>query len=150
MRSLITTLALLGACTTTTQLMDPPVPPPTPECTTNADCGDDVCGRDAFCSAPSDVRTVHVSWTINHQAADATTCAPSPIFDVEFQTDPISADRGGTIDFARVPCDEGLFTIDRIPTKYWVAGAKTSPTGGSSGMYVPIDETNSAKIDLPY
>jgi hypothetical protein len=123
----------------------------TPTCQTDADCAGDVCARDGACTAPADLQKVHVTWTIFGGPADATSCAAFPDFEVELFTDsafPTGA--GDELSFTPVPCAEGLFTVDRIPRRYWIAGAKTSATGDSSGMYVPLDATGTAAINLPY
>jgi hypothetical protein len=141
-------LSMLAAVSCAAESTDPS-PPAMVACDSDVDCqGGTVCARDGLCWDAGDVRAVHVTWTIAHQPADAMTCAPSPALKVSFESDP---DPGApTLAFAPVPCTEGLYTVDRIPLMYWIGGAETSATGNRSGMWVPLDDTDTAAIDLLY
>ncbi|HEV7558309.1 MAG TPA: hypothetical protein VGO00_22725 [Kofleriaceae bacterium] len=85
-----------------------------PDCTVDSDCGGLVCARDGTCRAPSEVRHVTVTWKIDGMAADAQTCVPTPDLFVQF--DGSSFD--GSLGFAPVPCAQGQFNIDKLPTDY--------------------------------
>ena len=84
------------------------------ECSRDSQCGDDVCARSNECMSRSAVRPVAVRWTINGAAADATACAAHPNLYVQFE----SADYGDTLRIAPVPCQDGAYTIDKVPKRY--------------------------------
>jgi hypothetical protein len=86
----------------------------------------------------SNVRAVHVTWTINGSAADATSCASSPDLDIYFYT----AHEGSNWGYAPVPCREGRFTVDKLPT--WFDEVELA---GAWGTIDPM--TGEASIDLP-
>jgi hypothetical protein len=83
------------------------------ECTTDGDCGSDVCARDGECLPAADVYKVKVTWTIHGMAASATTCAPAPDFYINFYTRSQE-----TFGFAPVPCNQGQFFVDKLPTRF--------------------------------
>jgi hypothetical protein len=85
-----------------------------PECTTDSDCGDLVCARDGSCRSPGDVRQVTVTWKIDGMAADAQTCVPSPDLFVQFDSNEFE----GSLGFAPVPCSQGQFNVDKLPTEF--------------------------------
>src|SRR6516162_2869484 len=98
-------LALLAGC-----------PPDTTSgmCAMDSDCGNNVCARDGECLPADQVRSVKLTWTIRGMAANAMTCAPTPDFYIQFDGD----GAGDTFGYAPVPCMEGQFTIDRLPTRF--------------------------------
>jgi hypothetical protein len=100
-----------------------------------------VCARDGECLLASQVHIIHVTWTLQGAAASAMTCASSPDLEIDF-TDA----SGEQLGFAPVPCAEGKFTIDKMPTWY------TSVSLGLEGTlnYVAFDSMGNAAIDLPY
>jgi len=83
------------------------------ECTVDSDCGDDVCARDGTCQSPSDVRQVKAVWTIRGMAADATTCTKPDLY-IQFD----GPSFGEVIGFEPVPCIQGQFNVDKLPTRY--------------------------------
>ena len=89
--------------------------------------GGNTCTRNGECLPPSQVRMVKVTWTIGGMPASATTCASVGDFALYFQ-DPVTADSFG---YEPVPCMEGQFTIDRIPTRFSEAAvnANVQPIG---------------------
>ena len=88
----------------------------TPQCTVDTDCGGngEVCARDGECLPADEVQMVKVSWTIGGAAADATTCAPFPSFYLEFDGSMFE----DTFGYEPVPCVQGQFTIDKLPTRF--------------------------------
>jgi hypothetical protein len=111
-------------------------------CNVDGDCGGEVCARDGECAAASDIRGVKVTWTINGQAANATTCAPAPDFYLEFYDTSYGYDFG----YAPVPCMQGQFFIDKIPLRY----TEVALSSDQSNFAVTklIDSSNMASFDL--
>src|SRR5439155_4231994 len=81
-------------------------------CTVDKYCGGQVCARNGECVSASTVRMVKVTWTIRGQQASATACGSTPSLELWFNS---PQDYFG---YAPVPCMEGQFTIDKIPTRY--------------------------------
>ncbi len=93
-------------------------------------------------------RTVHVVWTIERSPPSATTCANSPHYAVELQTDSVGY-RPTDMVLYPVPCIEGKLTIADVPARYWIGGAQTSLTGDRAGAAAPFDAaTQTATIDM--
>jgi hypothetical protein len=111
-------------------------------CAVDADCGGDVCARDGECAAASDIRGVKVTWTLNGQTANATTCASSPDFFLEFY----NSSNGYDFGYEPVPCMQGQFFIDKIPREYTEVGL--SQTEGQFTQTELIDNNNTAAFDL--
>jgi hypothetical protein len=83
-------------------------------CTSDSECGaNNVCARTAECLPASAVYAVHVLWTINGQQASAASCASVSGLEVDF-----SSNDGGSWGYAPVPCMEGKFTVDKMPTSF--------------------------------
>ena len=83
-------------------------------CTTDSQCGGDVCARDGECLPAASVRMAKLSWTIQGMAASAQTCAASPSFSIYFDSSTTDESFG----FEPVPCQEGQFTIDKLPERF--------------------------------
>lgn len=115
-------------------------------CHQDSDCGTTaVCARDGECLSPSDVRTIHVTWTLSTQPASTATCSASPHLDLTFLDS--AQDQFG---FSPVPCVEGKFTIDKLPT--WYSTVELSRTGdyGNGGATASFDASGTAALDLGY
>ena len=123
-------LALLTGC-----------PPSHGDCTTDGDCGGDVCTRDGQCTPASEVRSVRLTWTIRGQPASAASCASEPQLYVEVH----DLSNGEQIGFEPVPCDQGLFNFDKLPTSYTEAALGLD---SNSLHFAPIDTNNTAHFDL--
>ena len=91
-------------------------PPRDSGCEQDNDCiaDTDVCARNGECMPPSDVRAVRITWTIRGAAASDATCSPSPDLYINF----IGNLRTDTFGYDPVPCDAGLFNIDKLPTRF--------------------------------
>lgn len=111
------------------------------ECMTDTDCGTEVCARDGECLPAGDIRLVKLSWTIRGSAASPTTCAASPDFYVQFDS-PYAGDSFG---FEPVPCDQGQFTVDKLPKRY---NQVEIGIGNRFLDAAPIDATGQATFDL--
>jgi hypothetical protein len=83
------------------------------DCTTDSQCGGEVCARSGECLARSEVRSVTVKWTVKGEAANATTCTHPDLY-LQFD----GADYGDTLGFAPVPCKQGQFFVDKLPKRY--------------------------------
>jgi hypothetical protein len=122
-----------------------PQPWGTGNCTSDADCPGQVCARDGACYAATQVRAAVVTWTLQGQMANATTCASSQNLQLDF------GDTVGrfSFGFAPVPCVEGRFSIDKLPSQYVQAqlGSDTAP----GAVHAQIDpSTSTCALDLPY
>ena len=118
-------------------------------CHADTDCGgaNYVCARDGECLTKDNVRVIHVVWTLDQQAASQTSCAAAPTpLELSF------ADQfgGSTFGFAPVPCVEGKFTIDKMPTIYTNVALGPEYNYGAGGATGTFDATGTATLDLPY
>jgi hypothetical protein len=131
MRALL--LMLLAAC---------PSSDTKTECMIDSDCGGTaVCARDGECLSASDVWPVKVTWTIRGSAANASTCAPSPSFYLQFDAE-IQQD---TFGYEPVPCEQGQFLVDKLPKRF------VQVEIGENNRFLdaqPIDAMGSASFDL--
>ncbi len=112
-------------------------------CTTDSQCGNNVCARDGECLPATEIMSVKVTWTIRGQAASATTCASSP--DLLLQFDGVSY--GDSFGYAPVPCMEGQFTEDKLPTRFQQVDIGLDNAGYFLGSK-PIDATRVVAFDL--
>ena len=115
------------------------------ECGTGMGPNAPVCARDGQCYLASQVRIIHVNWTVRQQAASATTCSVAPNLDITFMD--VQQTQFG---FSPVPCVEGRFTIDKLPTTYTTVNLERAGdyNGGATGTFDPA--TGVATLDLPY
>jgi hypothetical protein len=113
-------LVVLVGCTLSSRdddsAIDHPINPGRPGrgCQADRDCsGGDVCARTGSCLPVSQVYAVHVNWTVKGAPASEAACAPSPDLQINFGVSESDAEFG----FAPVPCVQGKFTVDKLPTK---------------------------------
>jgi hypothetical protein len=112
-------------------------------CTQDSDCGGDVCARDGACTPASGVREVTVLWQIDGMSADETRCSAIPELFVQFD----GLDFRDTLGFAPVPCAQGKFHVDKLPTRYLEVELGVDDHGAYD--IAPIDaQTNIATFDL--
>ena len=84
-------------------------------CEADGDCSrGELCTRTGSCQPASQVFAVHVNWTVKGLPASVGACAPSPDLQINFGVDADNAVFG----FAPVPCVQGKFTVDKLPTNY--------------------------------
>ena len=143
-------VALLGACVVQRSdgypsdpgWSDPP-PPTTYGCDQDTDCSDgDLCARTHECLPSSDIRAVHVLWTVMGAVADANTCTATQDLGVEFLDD-----TGYHFGYAPVPCMEGRFNVDKLPLRF--ATAELGVHDGNDWTDTIIDPTTgNASFDL--
>ncbi len=114
-------------------------------CTKDADCDAKVCARDGSCYLATNIRAVHVTWTVHGDVASATSCAGSRYLQIRFSG---SGAAGGSISYAPVPCANGKYTMDKLPIAY--TQVELGLEGGETGTTATIDRTTGdAVIDLP-
>jgi hypothetical protein len=114
------------------------------ECQLDADCGgSELCARDGMCAPASAVRAVTATWTINGVAASTQSCGAHPDLYIDF----IGADSGDTIGFAPVPCRNGQFSVDKLPTRF--RQAELGVEGGNYDVGT-ISATGSVMLDLRF
>jgi hypothetical protein len=113
-------------------------------CDDNVPCSTDlVCARNELCLPPDQVREIHVTWTVSGAPASPTSCAAAPDLVLELRSE-----SGLHFEFEPVPCAEGEFTIDRLPTEY-----DTVQLGRESDRAAPraaFDAAGNAMLNLPY
>lgn len=124
-------LLALAACPNNTPAM----------CETDSQCGANLCARDGECLPASQLRMVRVTWTIRGQAANATTCASTPDFYIQFDGSTVQDSFG----FAPVPCQEGVFSIDKLPTRF---GQVELGVEGGPLTIADIQPDGTASLDL--
>ena len=114
-------------------------------CHLDTECGTGyVCARDGECLTSAETRTIHVTWTVAGAPADATSCANAPHLDITFLN--ASQEQFG---FSPVPCAEGKFTIDKLPTRFdTVELARTGDYSGYATGVFASDGT--VALDLLY
>jgi hypothetical protein len=82
-------------------------------CHSDAECtGGTVCARAGGCTAPADIRAVHINWTVNGKPASTAACDTRQSLEIDFST---GSDSNAHLGYAPVPCAEGKFTIDKLP-----------------------------------
>lgn len=111
-------------------------------CQSDGDCSrGDLCTRTGSCQPASKVFAVHVNWTVKGLPASEAACAPSPDLQVNFGVNAENAVFG----FAPVPCVQGKFTVDKLPTYYTTVRLRH----GSTWETASIDAmTGDAAFDL--
>jgi hypothetical protein len=114
------------------------------ECNTDSQCGDDVCARSGECLARSNVRGVTVKWTVDGATAGATSCTAHPDLYIQFD----GADYGDTLRFAPVPCREGRFFVDKLPTRYRQVELGVEGSAGAGDVSSIDAATAQAQLDL--
>lgn len=150
MRALI--LVFLAGCVE--RPAEPPFEPPPPVgtqpgyrlCHYDSGCyPGEVCARNDTCLPSGLVRFAHVTWTVSGMAASPAICAAAPDLRIFLN----KADTLGGLDYAPVPCEEGKFSIDKLPNDYlyvWLGRES-----GQDPIAATIDATTSeATLDLPY
>jgi len=130
LRSLLLGLTLIG-------LTGCPISNSGGECQLDGDCsGGEVCARDEMCAATSTIREVTATWTIRGTDANVTSCGTTADLYIQF----IGNDSGDTLGFSPVPCKNGQFTVDKLPTRFRQVelgvegGARDTRTINASGM----------------
>jgi len=111
------------------------------QCSDSA-CSPDICTRNGECDAASDVRTLHVTWTVNGLPAGAANCSSFPDLELDF-----ISDFGDSFGFAPVPCMEGQFSIDRIPMRF--TQVELGELSGQSESAF-VDGNNDVMFDLAF
>jgi hypothetical protein len=112
-------------------------------CHADSACGINVCARDGECVPATEVRTVHVLWTVSGQPAGTMTCGNAPDLELTF------LDSSDAFGFSPVPCVEGKFTVDKLPA--WYESVQLSPTYDSAtGASGEFGSDGNVQLDLVY
>lgn len=118
---------------------------PVDVCHDDSACGSsEVCARTSRCYPASEIREVHVTWTLSGIAASDASCSATPDLLIEFR----GSRPTERLSFEPVPCAAGKFSIDKLPVSYtsvWLGGASRS---GRTSMLDSV--SGAAAIDLPY
>ena len=108
MRGLV--LLLLAGC----MQQSDPTGPSTDKCTTDEDCGGNICARDHWCHPPYSIQSIKTTWTLRGKIADPVTCQGTPDLEITF-TGPHGE---WAISYAPVPCVDGQFWMDKLPGSF--------------------------------
>jgi hypothetical protein len=88
---------------------------------------------------------VHVTWTLQSQPASSASCTSSPDLAIFF----FAPGNGANWGYEPVPCAEGKFTVDKLPT--WFTQVQLGDENTNDSYSATIDRgTGAAAIDLPY
>lgn len=120
----------------------PPGGGPEGGCKTDDDCASGLaCARDGSCLDSSQIHHISTAWTIRGQPASDATCAREPNLEIQF-SDGVSVGIG----YAPVPCNEGRFTVDKMPTYYTTVGLGDETS--SNPMTLDLDTDGNVTFDL--
>lgn len=104
-----------------------------------------VCARgDHLCVLPAQVRMVRAEWTINGAPASVGTCGGNLDLRIQFLSDQFEDDFG----FSPVPCETGVFTVDKLPVRYRSVELGIEGSGLSDRSTFDADGT--ATLDLQF
>jgi hypothetical protein len=109
----------------------------------DSECSPQICARDRGCYPATSVHFGHVAWTIHGMPASSTSCGSTPNLHLSFRSS-----NGEAFGFAPVPCRNGGFSVDKLPTQYSMV--ELGVDGGSTTTKAAIDpETGEALVNLP-
>lgn len=144
MKALALVVALTGCIETASLGSSGGVDDPPSTCTADSQCGTDVCATNGECLPAEETQTARVSWTINDQPPNDYLCQWNTSFKVVFQASPEIGPDQETWDSPQLDCTSGTFIVEKLPRRFWIGGA----TSQSNGMWVPLDATGSAVVNL--
>ncbi len=122
----------------------PPGGGPQGGCKSDDDCASGLaCARDGSCLDSSQIHHISTAWTVHGQPASDATCASQPNLEIQF-SDGFSDGFG--IGYAPVPCNEGRFTVDKMPTYYTTVGLGAA--NSASLMTLELDRDGNVSFDL--
>jgi hypothetical protein len=104
----------------------------------------ELCTRSGACLPASEVRAIHVTWTLSGQPADANTCRVEPRLRINIHA---SID-SGRVSYAPVPCVAGKFTVDKLPRSF--DQVELGRERGDAPRSAMIDAAGEAALDLPF
>ena len=105
------------------------------ECDLDPDCsGGEVCARTHECVLASEVRAVTIRWTVDGQTDTRAACVAVGMSDLE-----ITFQSGTeTVRYAPVPCDGGLYFMDKLPLRFNFASLTGSANSGTYYGETPV------------
>jgi hypothetical protein len=110
-------------------------------CLNDSACaGGMVCARTETCWPASQIRGVHVIWTVKGMPAGPTTCMSIPDLELDFR----SGEDQRPLGYSPVPCVEGKFSIDKLPVTYTMVRLGAAP----SWQMTTIGADGNAALDL--
>jgi len=104
----------------------------------------ELCTRTDECVAASEVRAIHVSWTLGGQPGNATTCTGKPDLSALIFS---SLDRGHLM-YSPVPCAAGMFSVDRLAIWFDLVQLGALNDAGRQGG--KLDSAGNLTLDLPW
>ena len=113
-------------------------------CDEDVECeSGEVCARgDHLCVLPSQVRQVRIEWTVNGQPASVGACGGAIDLFIQFQSPNFEDDFG----FSPVPCETGVFSVDKLPVRY--RGVELGIENSGSFDRADFDADGNAFLDL--
>jgi hypothetical protein len=116
-------------------------------CNADSDCSgqgaNTECARDGECLPPSKIYAVKVTWTVNGQPANDSTCGDSPDLYLQFD----DGNQDDAFGYAPVACNAGIFSVDKLPTAYVQADLGVNGTSRKESSAID-PSTGIAAIDL--
>lgn len=111
-------------------------------CTTDADCGDDVCSALLQCAPANTLRTITLKWTVQNKTASVTSCNSAGFanFDLTLASDWFES--ANLRDLDPVPCSAGRAIIRNVPPVVRSLEVRIDgeyPTWFPIGTYLSID-----------
>ena len=115
-------------------------------CKQDSECSaSQVCARTGDCLPASEVRAVHVTWTLRTMPASETSCANSPKLAIRFSM----VGNFDSLGYSPVPCPNGKFTVDKLPRTF--THARLSLVDDPVDQpWTRFDDAGDAAIDLPF
>lgn len=117
-------------------------------CDEDPECDDGlVCARgDHLCVTPGEVRFVRVEWTVNGEPAGVGSCGGNTELQIQFLSNAFEDDFG----FSPVPCETGVFTVDKLPIRYRSVELGVENGGGVGNDTSTFDAEGIAQLNLTF
>ena len=116
-------------------------------CKTDSDClNSNVCARDGECLPADEVTHVVATWTVAGSAASDASCAQEPDLEIDFAT---ADESGDGVGFAPVPCNEGKFNVDKMPSRFTVVSLGNENDSDTAPQSGTLDGSGAIHFDLP-
>lgn len=115
------------------------------DCNEDVECDDGlVCARgDHLCVTPGEVRMTRTTWTIGGDPPDLGNCQGFTLY-IQFLSTLDQDDFG----FSPVPCETGVFTVDKLPNRY--RSVEVGVEGGGEFDSASFDGEGNATLNLVF